>query len=239
MRSTLRLLSGELKRLVSYKILQVSLVTSIIWIIIFLLVSRDDALQMASLFIFVDITAMLIMLIGASHHLERQEGTIKSMMVMPVSMAQILSTKVAASMILGLESVIITSAALFFVHDITFNYALMLVFIVVAGASHAAIGFSLALSSKDFTSMLGGMMIYMFIFTIPSLLYTLGIIDTNLEWLFMLSPSHSAGTLIGSVILGEYDMGMILFACIYLLVLALLLFRLVVYPRFKNRAVRG
>ena len=84
-----------------------------------------------------------------------------------------------------------TAAALFFIHKVTFNYLALIVFVAVAAAAHAAIGFVLSLKSKDFTTMLVALMGYMFIFTIPSLLFSFGAIAEKYEWLLMLSPSHS------------------------------------------------
>jgi len=234
-----RLVSGELKRLLKYNILPVSLATAVIWIILFLFLSGKEAHEIAPLLIFVDVAAMSILLLGASHHLEKQEGTIRTMMVMPISLGQILTAKTIASMVLAIESTVVTSAALFFIHGVTFNYFLLLLFVVIAGAAHAAIGLFLSLGSKDFTSMLGLLMGYMFLFTIPSILYSFGVIDPKYEWLLMISPSHSASHLIASAVTGEFEIAMTIAACVYLALLAAALFKFSVYPRFKDNAARG
>lgn len=62
--------------------------------------------------IFVDVAAMSILLLGASHHLEKQDGTIKTMMVLPVSPWAVLVAKTIASLVLALESALIVSVAL-------------------------------------------------------------------------------------------------------------------------------
>ena len=160
-----RLVKGELLRLVRYKILPVSLATAVLWIGLFLFMSAEEAWKIAPLVIFVDVAGMSILLLGASHHLEKQDGTIRTMMVLPVPLGQILTAKALASMVLALESAVVTSAALFFIHGVTFNYAALLFFVAIAGAAHAAIGFVLALRSRDFTSLIG-------IFTAYILLYT-------------------------------------------------------------------
>jgi fluoroquinolone transport system permease protein len=109
MSSLKRLVAGELKRLVRYKILPVSLATAILWIVLLLFLSESEAREAAPLIIFIDVAVMSILLLGASHHLEKQEGTIRSMLVMPVSPGQILAAKTISSMVLAVESVIITS----------------------------------------------------------------------------------------------------------------------------------
>jgi len=224
---------------VRYKILPVSLVTGLLWIGLFLLVSAEEARGVAPLLLFVDVAVMSILLLGASYHLEKQEGTIRTMMVMPVSLGQILASKIVASLVLALESVAITSLALFLIHGLTFNYGLLLLFIVVGGVAHTAIGFVLSLWSRDFTAMLGLLLCYMFLFTVPSVLHSFGVIDAKYRWLLMISPSHAANFLVASAVRGELELPMIIVGSLYLGILAAVLFRFVVGPRFKDNAVRG
>ncbi|HOJ12744.1 MAG TPA: ABC transporter permease [Clostridiales bacterium] len=239
MKCIFRLISGELKRLINYKILPVSLATSVIWIIIFLLISENDAKYIAPLLIYVDVTMMEMIFIGASFHFEKQESTIKSMMVLPVSLGEILSAKVIAAMVLGFESAIITLAASFFIHGITFNYLMLAIFVIIAGITHGAIGFFLALISKDFTTMLGWMMAYMLPFALPTILFMFEIIDKKYDWMLMVSPSHSASELITSAVTGKYEAGKAIFACVYLIIVSIILLRYVIYPKFKDNSVRG
>lgn len=239
MKNISKLFLGELRRLVTYKILPISLVTAVIWIVIFLFISSDEARSVAPLLIFVDVTLMSILLVGASHHLEKQEGTIKSMMMMPVSLGEILTAKVFSAMVLGIESAIITSIALYAIHGITFNYVLLFLFVIIAGGAHAVLGFLFSLISKDFTSGLGLLMVYMIFMGIPSILFSVNVIDVKYEWLLMISPSHSANTLINSVVVGDIEVVKLLIACAYLVALAVILIRFVVYPKFKDNAVRG
>ena len=152
---------------------------------------------------------------------------------------QILASKIVASLVLALESVAITSLALFLIHGLTFNYGLLLLFIVVGGVAHTAIGFVLSLWSRDFTAMLGLLLCYMFLFTVPSILHSFGVIDAKYRWLLMISPSHAANFLVASAVRGELELPMIIVGSLYLGILAAVLFRFVVGPRFKDNAVRG
>ena len=234
-----RLVKGELLRLVRYKILPVSLATAVLWIGLFLFMSAEEAWKIAPLVIFVDVAGMSILLLGASHHLEKQDGTIRTMMVLPVPLGQILTAKALASMVLALESAVVTSAALFFIHGVTLNYAALLFFVAIAGAAHAAIGFVLSLRSRDFTSLIGIFTAYILLYTLPSLLFSVGAIPAKYEWLLLLSPSHAASHLINSAVLGKYQAGMAAAACVYLVLLAGALFKFAVYPQFKDHAARG
>jgi len=234
-----RLIKGETIRLYKYKILPVSLVTSVLWIVLFLFLTAEEARKMAPLVIFIDTAVMSVLLLGASHHLEKQDGTIRTMMVMPVSLGQIITAKTVASMFLAMESAVITSLAVFLIHRITFNYASLFLFIAISGAAHAAIGFVLSLNSRDFSSMLGLLAAYMFIFTVPSILFSFQIINARYEWLLMISPSHSANHLIASAVMEEYKPGLVITGCLYLVFLAAVLFKFAVFPKFRDNAVRG
>lgn len=239
MKNVLKLVLGELNRFVKYGILPISLVTAVMWVLLFFAVSAQEARTLAPLFIFTDVAVMSVVLIGASYHLEKQEGTIKSMMIMPVSLCEILTAKVISSMVLAVESTIVTAAALYFIHGITLDYGPLVLFVVAASCAHAAIGFLLSLLSRDFSSALGFLMTYMFIFTIPSMLFSFGIIQQKYEWLLMLSPSHAASNLVTSAVSGSYDKAKVIAALIYLPVLSAALFKFAVYPGFKSNAVRG
>jgi fluoroquinolone transport system permease protein len=239
MRSLTRLIAGELQRLVRYKILPVSLATAVLWIALFWFLSPKEAVEIAPLLMLVDAAVMSILLLGSSHHLEKQEGTIRTIMVMPISPAQILAAKTAASMLLALESAAVTSAALFFIHRVTYNYLALLAVVAVTVAAHAGIGFVLSLRSRDFTSMLAMLMGYLFVFTLPSILFNFGAIDAQYEWLLMISPSHAASRLITAAVSGEYEIAMAAAGFLYLVALAAVLFKWAVYPKFKDNAARG
>jgi ABC-type multidrug transport system permease subunit len=239
MNNVFRLISGEIKRLISYKLLARSLATGIIWVLVFLFISTKEAVTVAPMLMFVDVSVVLMMLLGASFYLEQQENTIKSTMVMPVSLWQVLSSKVFSSLVLTLITVTTTCAAVYFIHAVSFNYALLLLFVILAAMAHAAIGFSLALFGKNLGSMLIMVIVYVLIFTVPSILLAVNIIDAQYEWIVLISPSHAARTLFSSVVSGKFEWGKILFCCIYLPILATALMKFVVYPKFKSNAVRG
>lgn len=239
MTNTLRLIGGEFKRLVSYKLLARSLTTGIIWILVFLFISTKEAGSVAPMLMFVDASIVLMLFLGASFYLEQQENTIKSMIVLPVSIGQILLSKVVSSLVLTLITVTITCTSVYFIHDVSFNYTLLLLFVILAAVAHAAIGFSLALFGKNFGSMLIMVIVYVLVFTVPSILFATNIIDARYEWIMMISPSHAARTLFSSVVSGEFEWGKTLFSSIYLLILAGVLMKFVVYPQFKSRAVEG
>lgn len=232
-----QLISGEFKQMIRYNLLARGILRGVIWLIILLLISKGVAENVASKLIFVDASIVSMLLLGLSFYREQKENTIQSMLVLPVSLWQILLTKALSSLVLTLIPVAVTCAAVYFIHDVTFNYALLLFFVILTVAAHAAVGFCFELFGKRLGHMLIMVYAYVFIFAVPTLLLALNIINVQHEWMFTLSPAHTARTLFSSVVYGEFEWGKTLFNCIYLPALAAVLMKFVVYPKFKSRVV--
>ncbi len=238
MTNTLRqLIGGEAKQMVRYNLLARGILRGVIWLVILLLISQEAAENAASKLIFVDASIVSMLLLGLSFYREQKENTIQAMMVLPVSLWPILLTKVLSSLVLTLIPVAVTCTSVYFIHNVTFNYALLLFFVILTVAAHTAIGFCFELLGKRLGHMLIMVYGYVFIFAVPTLLLALNIINVQYEWMFTLSPAHAARTLFSSVVSGEFAWGKTLFNCIYLPVLAAVLMKFVVYPKFKSRVV--
>ena len=111
----------------------------------------------------------------------------------------------------------------------------MLIFIT----SNEAIGFALSLWARDFNQLLGLLMAYMFIFTLPPIFMAFGIIPVSYENYLIISPAYGTSYLMTAVVKGlAFDTKTMLIIG-YLIILAYLLFRVVVYPRFKKNITRG
>ena len=110
-----KLIAGEFKRLTKYNILTASQATAGIWVLLLLFMSAREALRIAPLLIFVDVAAMSILLLGASHHLrsrtyhEDHDGTAGNNRADP-------GGKTCASVALTLGSAVATAVALYLIH---------------------------------------------------------------------------------------------------------------------------
>lgn len=239
MNNITKLLKGEIQRSIKYKILPISLLTSVIWVIIFLLISADEAKSIAPLFLFTDVALMSIILVGSSYYLEKQEGTINSVFMLPIKLDEILIAKFISSMFLAFESVIIIAVSLYLIHGVYFNYFLLLFYVIVSAMAHTAMGLSLALYAKDFNSLLGLLFTFMLIFTLPTIFYSLSLISENFEVFLFLSPSHCANLLMNYAISSKPIDWKVVLSVVYQLFIAFGLFKYVIYPKFKTNTVRG
>ena len=236
------LISGEIQRSVKYKVLTIGAALSFIWLIVIFFIRKDNAaLQvLVPLFIFSDAVLMSVMLIGASVFFEKQEGSIRSVLISPVTPAQILLSKITNSVIIAIISAVVVSVGTVVMTEVSINIPLLLLYVVITVAAHSAIGYSLSLISKDFNAMLVNYMVFAIVFIIPPMLIMLNIIPESFELAALISPSECGSVLINSAISdNDAEWYKILISIIYQVTLAFLLMRYFVYPRFVKNAVRG
>ena len=239
MSAFIKLFLGEMKRMVSYKILPVSLATSLIWVGIFALLSREESRRFAPLLLYMDAGFMSLLLAGAFHHLERTDGTAKTMMVLPVTTGGIIASKALAAAVLGLISALVISLALFFLHGVVLRYLVLAPFVAAIAASHAAIGLAFALKSRDFTATLGYIMLFAMLFFLPSILLETGVIPASWEWLVMVSPSGAATNMLDYAVSATGDTAGAAAGFLYLTALALAVYRFFVLRLFRLHSCVG
>lgn len=233
---------GEILRAYKYKILTIGISVSFIWLIIlfFLRKNIQDLEMIVPLLIFTDAALMSVILIGASIFFEKQEGSVRSLLVTPVSIGQILIAKIISSTLIGIISALVVGIGAIIMTDISINIPLLLVYVILTVVAHSAIGFALTIISKDFNSMLINFMVFTIVFIIPPILVMFNIIPPKYELIALLSPSQASNILISSTIEGmNYKWYKILLSIVYLLVISILIMRFFVYKRFVKDAMRG
>lgn len=241
-RNLINLIIGEINRSIKYKVLTIGTGVSFIWLVIIFFMRKDsDMINMiVPLLIFTDAVMMSSMLIGASIFFEKQEGSIRSLIISPVTTGQILISKIINTVFTSIISALIVAIGAMIMSDIRINLFTLVIYIIVTVAAHAAIGFSISMVSKDFNSMLINYMVFVFIFVIPPVLLLLNILPQSYELLLFLSPSQAGNVLLNSTVTGSTtEWYKILISIAYLSLIAVALMKFFVYPRFLKDAVRG
>lgn len=233
-----RLYVGEIQRLFKYKIIVFSLLVTFIWLIIVALSDGETARSLAPTMIVMDSGMMSILLLAVNFFYEKQEGTIKTLFVTPVSLGQILLAKIASAMTAGIVSMLLVTGSIWLIHGIGTNVLLMAVYVLFIVAGNTAIGFVFILNSKDFLSMLVKIAGILMAFYIPSLLVPLNIIPDSWEFVALLSPVY-CGSLLVEALYSDTELFDIIFSLGYLGAIAGILYPLVVYKRFKKVSVEG
>ncbi|MFW5894305.1 MAG: ABC transporter permease [Bacillota bacterium] len=233
-----QVLIGEFKRLFKYNIIQVSFGVSVLWLLVLFLIGKEAAGPFIGLFIFMDITMMTVLLMGVSLFYERQENTLKTMLVTPASLTSLIASKILSALYLAIQSGLILALFGKFFFDISIAFFPLMAFILIIALAHGAIGFVMSLYSNDFNGLLAFLIVYMVILAFPSIFYAFELIPSSLETLLIVSPTHASFILIESSTGADKPLWEIMVAIAYLLILSGGLMKFVIFPNYASKGVK-
>jgi len=231
---------GELKRLNKYGVTTVSVVVALLWFLLLFFIDDNEILGMLLPFVIViDATMMSVIYIGAIMFFEKTEKTISTMLVTPVKKSELILSKVIANTIAQTLSTLVIVIVFFLVRQIEVAWFFMVLTLVVSIVFHSLLGFVFSYHSKDFTTMLVNLMTYIFLLTIPSILYSFGILFKGDVWRYLLiiTPTQSVFNLINVSFGGDITIDFFL-SLTLLLSATILGYRYYVLPHFKLYAVK-
>lgn len=234
------LLKGELIRLNKYHVTTISFLLAFIWFVILYFIEDDGVLNaFLPMIIIVDTTMMSIMYIGSVLFFEKTESTISTMLVTPVKYADHIFAKVFAITIETLLSTALIAIVFFFIRDITINWGILVLALILPTFFSSLIGFSISYHTKDFTSLLSWLMGYVFLTFIPVILAYLDIIFKADFWqyLFLIFPVGSALE-VTAVALGASITAKFYIAITIMAISTVLITYFYVLPKFKTYAVK-
>lgn len=231
------LVKGEFDRLNKYNLFKASLVVLLFWVAIAWFFEGDELRVVLPLIFMVDSSVMAILLTGATMFYEKQEHTMNSIMVSPVTEDEFLLTKAIVNTLNSLLTVVVLGAVLYFLKGVTLNYVLLVPAVIVISVVHTYIGIWLCYQAKTFTAVLVNMIIYMFVFLGPSILADIGVISAKVSAYFILLPPEASGILIDAAV-ADVALWRILVGYGYLISLAFVLYRFVVKPAFGAYVMR-
>lgn len=231
------LLLGEIERMKKYGILAASLVVSFIWIGVLHFTEIQDVTAIFPLLIFIDTTSMAMLLVGVTMFYEKQEGTIKTLLVTPTSKSKYILAKTFANILSNLETLIILYLYAILFKEININIIALSGAVILISFFHSFVGFLLTYYSRDFTELLMGMVKYTFIFMVPVILEQAGLIKNLLaKKLLYIIPTKSSLTLLQATT-RDFDGWELSLSLLYLVLGCGLLF-LVVRLKFDEYAVK-
>ena len=197
------LLIGELQRMKKYHILGASFLVSLIWIGVLHFAGIEDVTSLFPLLIFFDTTAMAMLLVGVTMFFEKQEGTIKTLLVSPISKSEYILSKTFANITSNIVTLAILYLYAIFFKEIDVNILGLLGAVILISFLHSLIGFLLTYYSKDFTELLIGMMKYSVVLSIPVILEQVGLIKSEfVRNLLYIIPTKASMTLLQAPAVG-------------------------------------
>lgn len=239
MNRLLILIKGELERLTKYHVTTVSMLVAITWFLLLYFIDDINFFQsMLPFIIMIDASMMALLYVGAVMFFEKTESTISTMLVTPTTDDELILSKVIANVIHMLFSSMLILIVFFFVKDLVVNWPIIILSIIISVFFHSLLGFIFSFHTKDFTSMLLGVMLYSFILVIPSGLYYLNVISGKfLEYILLITPSQAAIEMIdvglGATISWRFFVGLAI-----LIIYSVLGYFFYIKPKFKIYAVK-
>ena len=232
------LLKGEILRLWRYKITFFGLLVSVIWLVIIVLVSEAEANALLPQILMLDSGLMAIILLAAAYYYEKQEGTMKAVLVSPTSPIVLLMAKVAGALLGSIISLLLIWFTMLLVHGTMFPLLPALVMIVLVTIAHLSLGYVLIYLSDDFMDLLLKYTFVVLILFVPIILVNLDIIPEAWQWVALFSPTH-AGQQALSHLWRPLSDGALAMTLLFLLVYPVMLFPLYVLPQFRKEAIRA
>ncbi len=239
-KKVLTLLKGELVRLNKYHVTAISLLLAFVWFVLLYFIEDNGVLsEFLPMIIIVDTTMMSIMYIGSVLFFEKTESTISTMLVTPVKYQDHIVAKVLAITIETLLSTLLIVLVFFFIRNITINWGVLIVALILPTLLSSLVGFAISYHTKDFTSLLSWLMGYVFLTFVPVILSYLDIVFKADAWqyIFLILPVGSALE-ITSVAMGAAITVKFWIAVGVMSIVTVLLNYLYVLPKFKDYAVR-
>ena len=240
MRRLIILIQGELQRLTKYHVTTISFVVALIWFLLLYFIDDIDLLKTLLPFvIIIDATMMSIIFIGAIMFFEKTEQTFSTMLVTPVKNSELILSKAIANTIHTFFSSMLIIMVFYFVKSIEVHWLYVIIALILSVFLHSLLGFVFSFHSKDFTSMLVNVMLFAFLFAIPSVLNQFDLMFKGRIWehILLISPIHSASILI-EVGFGAKVTLMFFISLTWLVLLSVFGYLYYIKPNFKKYAVK-
>lgn len=234
------LIKGELLRLNKYRVTTVSLLVAFVWGLVLYFIDDMDILeQMLPMIIMIDATMMSVIFIGSIMFFEKSEQTISTLLVTPTSTDEQILSKVIANTIHMLASSLLIILVFYFVKGVTVNFFWMIPILIVCIAFHSLLGYLFSYHSKDFTSMLLGVMMFVLFLSIPSILHQFNILFKGDFWRYalLITPAQASAELIALGFGGAFTVASAI-SLGWLLLAGILGYVFYIKPAYKAYAVR-
>ncbi len=240
MNKLLLLIKGELTRLTKYHVTTVSMLVAVVWfLLLYFLDDQDLLMEMLPFVIIIDATMMSVIFIGSVMFFEKTESTFSTMLVTPVTNAELILSKAIANTLHSMFSSTLVILAFFIVKQVDVVWYIIIPALALSIFMHSLLGFVFSFHSKDFTTLLVNVMIYSFVITIPVVLHYFDLILKADIWdtLLLIVPTQAAIELIVAGFGTALDYKFVV-SIVVLLLYAILGYYLYVKPKFKEYAVK-
>lgn len=224
MNKFITLVKGDQMRMRKYGITYASLFTAVLFMIMIQLINVNFIDAYFPLFIFIDATMMSFLLVGVSMIFEKQENTIKSMLVTSISKHQYLLSKIVTTVASSLLTLILLGAYGIIFKNLSINYVGIIGAVLLTAFVFSCFGILLTYVSQDFTSLLMWIFAYSMVMIIPTLLQVFNIITGDwFNHIQYINPTQSALNILNATVM-SIDKTDFIISLSYLVILSVVLY---------------
>jgi fluoroquinolone transport system permease protein len=205
-----KLFVGEFTRYIKYNLLAASLLIVITYGIMFYFLNFEIVTSLLSVFLFFEIFIMPMLFLGVEFYYEKQEGTLKTLLVSPINKYQLLGSKYLMSTSAALISFSLLVLFAYLLYDITPSVGPLLITALISLVFSVATGLLLAYRSLDFSKLFVNFIILVLALYIPVLVYQVNFYRSDwFKVIIDLLPPQSINLMI------EWGYGRLVFADIW------------------------
>lgn len=232
------LIKGEFLRLQRYKLFAASIFVSIMWVGVLHFVDMVNVTGLIPQLVFLDVTTMAVLLVGVSFIYERDEATLYSMLISPITKSQYIWAKLLSHITPS-----IISLSIMFIYAKTFktldiNYFLLLGGVLLVAFFHSQIGFLLTFHTKDFTGLVMLIITFFLISILPVILDEFAIVTNEVfRKLIFLLPTKSALMIIMGTT-GSIESWKIIVSIVYMVLGSVFLYYLI-WKKLQDHFLKG
>ena len=174
------LVRGEIIRLKKYNLYTASIFVSIMWIGVLHFVDMENVTEIIPQLVFIDVTSMAMLLVGVTFIYEKNESTIRGILVSPVLKSEYILAKTISNITPSILSLTIMFLYSKIFKTVDINYFILLSGVILVAFFHSLIGFLLTYYSKDFTDLVMNIMKVFLIFLLPVILDEFNIVTNKM-----------------------------------------------------------
>ncbi|HZJ58526.1 MAG TPA: hypothetical protein VFD89_09880 [Clostridia bacterium] len=232
------LIKGELLRLARYKLFAASIFVSMMWVGVLHFVDMENVTGLIPQLVFMDVTTMAVLLVGVTFIYERDEATLYSMLISPITKSEYILAKLVSHTTPGIVSLSIMYIYALAFKTVDINYFLLLGGTVLVAFFHSQIGFLLTYYSRDFTDLVMYIIAYFLVSILPVILDEFAIITNAVfkKLVFLIPTKAALMIIVGTT--GVIESWKIALAVTYIIIGSVLLHYLI-WRKLHRHFLRG
>jgi hypothetical protein len=188
----------DLRRMIDYQVLQITLVLSVVFALMMALLTQIDVVHFISLSVFI----VPIIMFSIAAFLRKEDRIEEARHYAGKKPLYLLSVHTISALIVEAIPFLLYSVVLLFVRTSSFSYGLYAITYFSGAILHVLISSYLAMSSKTMRQLAYGYIAYVLVFSMTPILYSNGIIPFAFQYWMLISPAYVSGLLIDNVLTG-------------------------------------